>query len=104
MKQRSILLSGIFVLILLTSQAFALPRFALMRGEANCLGCHVNPTGGQLRSPGGEAYSVNELPMWKRGDSSTYSGQISRGLRIGGDFRSQLLYFAQTTPLYGTPQ
>jgi len=83
---------------LLTSQIEALPRFALLRGDANCMGCHINPTGGQLRGPGGIAFEINDLPMWRRGDSIKYTGQIAPGVRLGGDFRSQVLYFAQKGP------
>ena len=91
-------------ILFFTSQLYALPRFALLRGEGNCLGCHVNPTGGQIRSPGGESYAINDLAMWKRGDSNSFTGAIARGLRIGGDFRSQALYFANKSPLYNSVQ
>jgi hypothetical protein len=86
-------------LLFISSQLYALPRFALLKGDANCLGCHVNPTGGQLRGPGGVSYAINDLPMWKRGDSIKYTGEISPGIRLGGDFRSQVLYFSQKGPL-----
>jgi len=102
--KKHILFSFVFgILSLLSSGIYALPRFALMRGDANCLSCHVNPTGGELRGPGGVSYAINDLPMWKRGDSIKYTGEISPGLRLGGDFRSQVLMFSQTSPLYNTP-
>ncbi len=101
MKKHSLLLL-VAVTILISSNAQALPRFALLRGEANCLRCHVNPTGGQMRSEEGQSFAINDLAMWKRGDK--YSGQISDGLRIGGDFRDQFLYFSQKSPLYGFTQ
>jgi hypothetical protein len=93
----------LFLSLVFISQVYALPRFALLRGMGNCLGCHVNPTGGQMRAAGGEAFAINNLAMWKRGDSTSFIGQIAQGLRLGGDFRSQALYFSQTTPLYGSP-
>src|SRR5258706_2812393 len=99
MKQHKIFLVLPLILLLLTSQIYALPRFALLRGDGNCMGCHVNPTGGQLRGPGGIAYAINNLPMWKRGDSLKYTGQISDAVRLGGDFRSQVLYFSQKGPV-----
>ncbi len=80
------------------TQIYALPRYALLRGEGNCLGCHVNPTGGGIRTEGGEVYSINDLPMWKRGEK--FSGQISEGIRLGGDYYSQFLMFSQTRPMY----
>lgn len=79
------------------SVSHALPRFALWRGEANCLSCHTNPTGGGIRNSGGEGYSKNVLAMWKRGGE--FSGQISEGIRIGANIRSQFLSFSQSGPL-----
>jgi hypothetical protein len=94
--KKCINLLSFFILIFISFQSYALPRFALKRGEANCLGCHVNPTGGGIRSLGGESFSIDDLPMWKRGDK--FTGQISDGLKLGGDFRSQLLLYSQTGP------
>jgi hypothetical protein len=81
----------------ISTSSYAIPRFALWRGEANCLSCHANPTGGGIRNAGGEAYSKNILAMWKRGDE--FSGQISEGIRIGANMRSQYLSFSQSGPL-----
>lgn len=85
------------ILILIPTLASALPRFALWRGEANCLSCHVNPTGGGIRNSGGEMFSKDMLAMWKRTDK--FSGEISDGIRIGTDTRMQFLAFSQTSPL-----
>src|SRR6187402_2479310 len=96
MKQlRQFGLLALFVLI--PTLASALPRFALWRGEANCLSCHVNPTGGGIRNAGGEMFSKDMLSMWKRSDK--FSGAISDGIRIGTDTRMQFLAFSQTSPL-----
>lgn len=85
------------VLVLVPTLASALPRFALWRGEANCLSCHVNPTGGGIRNSGGEMFSKNILSMWKRSDK--FSGEISDGIRIGTNTRMQFLSFSQTSPI-----
>lgn len=85
------------VLVLIPTLTSALPRFALWRGEANCLSCHVNPTGGGIRNAGGEMFSKNILSMWKRSDK--FSGEISDGIRIGTDTRMQFLAFSQTFPV-----
>ena len=79
------------------TSSLAIPRFALWKGEANCLGCHTNPTGGGIRNGGGEAFSKNVLAMWKRGDE--FSGQISEGIRFGANIRNQFLCFSQSGPL-----
>src|SRR5690606_6531088 len=38
------------------------------------------------------------LPMWKRGDK--FTGQLSEGVRLGMDFRSQYLSLSQEYPLF----
>src|SRR5947209_15716798 len=87
LSMKKIICFAVFLLLsVLTVTADALPRFALKKGEANCMGCHVNPTGGQLRGPGGVSFAINALPMWRRGDSIKYTGEISEGIRLGGDF------------------
>jgi hypothetical protein len=94
---RLLLLMSVLVCIGISSSVHAIPRFALWRGEANCLSCHTNPTGGGIRNAGGEAFSKNVLAMWKRGDE--FSGQISEGIRFGANIRNQFLCFSQSGPL-----
>lgn len=79
------------------TSSYAIPRFALWKGEANCLSCHTNPTGGGIRTSGGEAFSKNVLAMWKRGGD--FSGQISEGIRLGANVRTQYLGFSTTGPV-----
>ncbi len=88
----------LFVSSLAASSAFALPRYALKRGDMNCSGCHLNPTGGGLRSAGGLSYEESQMPMWKRGDA--FSGQLTPAITLGADFRNQFLSFAQTQPIW----
>lgn len=75
------------------AQLLALPRFALLTG-AQCADCHVNPTGGMLRSSGGWGYEKNVLKMWntyKDGEEPELSPMIGKNIRLGFDFRSQYL-------------
>ncbi|MBI3189558.1 MAG: hypothetical protein HYZ33_02805, partial [Ignavibacteriales bacterium] len=51
-----------FLFVVLVSSSFAIPRFALMTG-AKCGACHVNPTGGQMRTEYGSSFSVDALPI-----------------------------------------
>jgi hypothetical protein len=81
---------GAFLLIT-TSVASALPRFALRGADASCGGCHVDPTGGGMRTEGGDNFAMNRLAMWKRGPK--FSANIGESIRIGVDMRSQYLYF-----------
>lgn len=94
---RLFLLMTAVVCICVSTTSHAIPRFALWKGEANCLSCHTNPTGGGIRNSGGEAFSKNVLAMWKRGDE--FSGQISEGLRFGANIRNQFLMFSQEGPV-----
>ncbi len=98
MKKTLIAFIAIIFVGYAASTSYALPRFALWRGEANCLGCHANPTGGGIRTAGGEAFASNVLSMWKRGDK--FSGQISDGIRLGLDMRNQYLSFSTKLPQY----
>ncbi|HYM20603.1 MAG TPA: hypothetical protein VEW28_06330 [Candidatus Kapabacteria bacterium] len=93
---KKVLLFVLSFVVLDISNALALPRFALKKGDITCGGCHANPTGGGLRSEGGESFSVNQLPMWKRGE--TFTGHIASGITLGADWRSQFLYFTQKQP------
>ena len=104
-----ILFISIF-LFALTQQVFALPRFALMTG-AKCASCHVNPTGGQMRTEYGIGYSTDKLPLEASRDSDfTFDSKISDNISIGGDYRSQFVYDdlsktttfqSMTTSIYG---
>jgi hypothetical protein len=94
---RLLLLMTAIVCFGASTTSYAIPRFALWKGEANCLSCHANPTGGGIRNGGGEAFSKNILAMWKRGDE--FSGQISEGIRFGANVRNQFLSFSQTFPM-----
>lgn len=85
-------------LAITASSSFALPRYALKRGEMNCSGCHLNPTGGGLRSAGGLSFEQSDMAMWKRGGE--FSGQITPSITLGADFRNQFLSFAQTQGVY----
>ena len=83
------------ILVFFVTSSTALPRFALRGGEAWCGGCHINPTGGGMRTSGGDHFAMNKLPMWK--NASEFSADIGKGLRIGTDMRSQYLYFSDKT-------
>ncbi|MDP4198952.1 MAG: hypothetical protein Q8922_06735 [Bacteroidota bacterium] len=77
------------------ASASSLPRFALRGGEVDCRGCHVDPTGGRMRTQGGDNFAMNRLPMWERGPK--FSANIGDAIRIGVDMRSQYLYFGDHT-------
>ncbi len=107
------------VLFILTfwSGALALPRFALMAG-AKCGSCHVNPTGGQIRTDYGLSYGMDALPLRTgkgEGDDAgfTFNPKLSENFTIGADFRRQFIieqtggasaFHLMTMSLYGSVQ
>ena len=92
-KQVTLLL--ILFLILVTSEVFSLPRFAVKLGN-RCIDCHYNPTGGIIRNLDGWHWGKNILSMisTKEADFSM-SPKISDNISIGIDYRTQFLYSQQ---------
>ncbi|HWP82154.1 MAG TPA: hypothetical protein VNN76_05830 [Bacteroidota bacterium] len=93
MRKRILFFVGLSVLFL--SLSSALPRFA-GRTSYSCQSCHVNPTGGGLRSVFGVQYGRDDLPMetFKEHYSlDDFSTQISDFISYGMNFR--FLYFYQ---------
>jgi hypothetical protein len=60
--------------------------------------CHVNPTGGGMRTQFGLIFAENTLPMNKLPDGApVWLGQAVQDIiRVGGDLRTE--YFNQSTP------
>lgn len=95
-KPTFLLLVSAFFTIAFVQSSLALPRFALEDGEASCGGCHLDPTGGRMRTEGGDNFAMHRLAMWPEDPSSTnseFSADIGKSVRIGVDLRSQFLYF-----------
>ena len=72
---------------LLPVLARAEPYLAVASGLA-CSSCHVNPTGGGLRSAAGALYAHNALAAWRVPDALQWAGGIGDYLRLGGDLRT----------------
>ncbi|MBI2982031.1 MAG: hypothetical protein HYY44_07060 [Deltaproteobacteria bacterium] len=67
--------------------ALAVPTFAVM-GETQCSHCHVNPTGGGMRSEHGvKLYSEFSLRKTRHLFNKEFKGQVNRFIGIGGDIR-----------------
>ncbi len=87
------------VAILLGGHASAEPYLAVRYG-LKCESCHVNPTGGGLRSDFGDVFAQTELPAHPiRGDWGLWTGEVVNWLRVGGDVR----YDADFTQTPGSP-
>lgn len=75
------------LLLLASSPAAAEPYLAAREG-LKCLACHVNPTGGGLRSAAGNAYAQNGLAARRIDTGETlWLGEVDRFLALGGDLR-----------------
>src|SRR5579863_4690980 len=81
-------LSALFLgLCMAASAARAEPYLAVQLG-LKCGQCHVNPTGGGLRTTFGDIFSQTVLPA-QHLDSplDNWTGQLGQYLRAGGDLR-----------------
>jgi hypothetical protein len=76
-------------LCFVTLRAHAEPYLAIQQG-LKCGACHVNPTGGGLRTAFGDVFSQTLMPA-KTLDTGgdVWSGDVSKFLRVGGDLRFQ---------------
>lgn len=87
MTGRGKYLAGLLaVAILLSGRAFAEPYLAVRYG-LKCETCHVNPTGGGLRSNFGDVFAQTQLPAHPMRDWGLWTGEVTKWLRIGGNFR-----------------
>lgn len=77
----------LLLLCLGAGTAQAEPYLAVRMG-LKCSTCHVNPTGGGLRTTFGDVFAQNVLPA-KHLDTGadTWMGQIGNFIRVGGDLR-----------------
>ena len=88
MNRRGNYFAGLLALaILLGGRAFAEPYLAVRYG-LKCQTCHVNPTGGGLRSNFGDVFAQTQLPAHPiRGNWGLWTGEVTKWLRLGGDLR-----------------
>jgi hypothetical protein len=82
------LVGVVLILSLACQQASAEPYLAVQTGF-KCGQCHVNPTGGGLRTAFGDVFAQTILPA-KHLDTGadTWAGEINRFLAVGGDLRA----------------
>jgi len=89
----------LIALVFLARPAHAEPYLAVQMG-LKCAQCHVNPTGGGLRTPFGDAFAQSVMPHQHLDTGAdTWVGEINRFLSVGGDLRFDGEY--ETTP--GSP-
>jgi hypothetical protein len=78
----------LMALCLVAFRANAEPYLAVQQG-LKCGVCHVNPTGGGLRTVYGDLFAQNVMPANKidTGPADNWAGQIGSFIRAGGDLR-----------------
>ena len=81
----------LLLIIICLSEGNALPRFSLRGGGGDCSGCHVNPTGGDMRNRGGWGFGKNVLPMQTTDEDFEMSNKIGENIQFGLDLRGQAL-------------
>jgi hypothetical protein len=90
------------ILSLCVNQLWALPQFAV-RYKQTCQLCHINPTGGGMRSIyGAQTFSYLDLPINELEDFGLldkHNPKINDNFQIGVDFRS--LYYSSDNPVDG---
>jgi len=86
------LLLLLFFLLFFSFEFFALPRFALQQGD-RCIDCHVNPSGGLIRTESGWYFGKNVVGMISPRDKIvSTSPKIGENIYLGVDFRTQYIY------------
>ncbi|MDQ3194681.1 MAG: hypothetical protein M3P82_06765 [Bacteroidota bacterium] len=81
--------ASLFILIFLSKDAEAYPRFAAYTGD-KCADCHVDPNGGTMRHGGGIEYAKNNLTMdlfKKIAGKTQFSPKLTKSISVGGDVR-----------------
>jgi len=100
-SSRSSMMKTLFVILFLawggSRVAVAEPYLAVQQGY-KCIQCHVNPTGGGLRSVFGDVFAQNVMAAAPLPPGSpTWLGQVVQDVvRIGGDLRTD--WSRDTTP------
>lgn len=88
MRLTNLRLAGALALVVFAGAAQAEPYLAAQMG-LKCAQCHVNPTGGGMRTVFGNAFAQTQLAA-KRigGDDDMWTGQVMKFLSVGGNARA----------------
>jgi hypothetical protein len=74
--------------LLASSAAFSEPYFAVQTG-LKCMSCHVNPTGGGMRTEFGNAWGQNSLPaQYVDVGTDRWTGKVTKFLGLGANLRA----------------
>ena len=86
--------------VIFVSNAFATPRYAAKYGQS-CNLCHVNPTGGGMRTLyGAQFFSKMDMQWTPEENFEDYNPRLNDNFQYGGDYRS--IYWAERTKTNST--
>ncbi|HEV7605712.1 MAG TPA: hypothetical protein VGO61_00100 [Steroidobacteraceae bacterium] len=90
--------AGLVILAGAASQANAEPYLAAQMG-LKCVQCHVNPTGGGMRTVFGNTFAQTQLAAKRIGaDEDLWTGQLSKYFSVGGNLRANYNYVDESAP------
>ena len=92
MIARLLRLAGVALLLGSASQANAEPYLAAQMG-LKCMQCHVNPTGGGMRTVFGNTFAQTQLAAKRIGaEEDIWTGQVMKFFSVGGNARANYTY------------
>lgn len=85
---------GLIALALVAPELSRAEPYLAVRMGLKCSTCHVNPTGGGMRTAFGEAWSQTVLPAKHVdiGGDTSWTGEIGKYFAVGGDLRANATY------------
>jgi len=88
MRLTNLRLAGALALVALAGAAQAEPYLAAQMG-LKCVQCHVNPTGGGMRTVFGNTFAQTQLAAKRLGaEDDMWTGQVMKFLSVGGNARA----------------
>ena len=92
---KNLFLIVLLISLVLVSNVFSLPRFAVRLGD-KCIDCHYNPTGGIMRNEDGWNFGKNIMSaITPRDPDFATTPKIGDNISFGLDYRTQFLYSEQ---------
>jgi hypothetical protein len=92
---KNLFLIVLLISLVLVSNVFSLPRFAIRLGD-KCNDCHYNPTGGIMRNEDGWNFGKNIMSaITPRDPDFATTPKIGDNISFGLDYRTQFLYSEQ---------
>jgi hypothetical protein len=92
MTNKLLRLAGLAMFLVCASQANAEPYLAAQMG-LKCMQCHVNPTGGGMRTVFGNTFAQTQLAAKRIGaEEDLWTGQVSKYFSVGGNLRADYNY------------